>query len=351
MESPTPVPSAASPEFGVGDVATAYVQLVLQLGEHDDNYVDAYYGPPQWRENVPKRPLADILADAETLLYRIGELVTVSPPPPASNEVDQLRARFLLKQVYVQAVSRATKHMDATQITALKTHAFALMPGHGRLSFDSESELLYDAVAPRLTDDTFAAVLDKLDKLLPPGAGSLIDRYVAFKDKYIIPPEKLSTVFEAAVAKTREITKTWIELPAEESFRIEYVNNKPWSGYNWYKGGYYSVIQINTDLPIYIDRAVDLAAHEGYPGHHVYNMLLEKNLYQDRGMVEFAVYPLFSPQSLIAEGSANYGIEMCFPTEPERVQFEKSVLFPLAGLDPHAARLFYEVERLVRWYK
>ena len=35
---------------------------------------------------------------------------------------------------------------------------------------------------------------------------------------------------------------------------------------------------MNTDLPIYIDRAIDLACHEGYPGHHVYNVLLEKNL-------------------------------------------------------------------------
>jgi hypothetical protein len=62
------------------------------------------------------------------------------------------------------------------------------------------------------------------------------------------------------------------------------------------------VIQVNTDLPIYIDRAVDLAAHEGYPGHHVYNSLLEKNLVRDRGWVEFSVYALFSPQSLVAKG-------------------------------------------------
>ena len=36
------------------------------------------------------------------------------------------------------------------------------------------------------------------------------------------------------------------------------------------------MIQVNTDLPITIDRAIDLACHEGYPGHHVYNALLEK---------------------------------------------------------------------------
>jgi hypothetical protein len=57
-------------------------------------------------------------------------------------------------------------------------------------------------------------------------------------------------------------------LPAEESFTLEYVTNQPWSGYNWYKGHYTSLIQINTDLPVAISRALDLACHEGYPGHH-----------------------------------------------------------------------------------
>ena len=126
-------------------------------------------------------------------------------------------------------------------------------------------------------------------------------------------------------------------LPADERFTVEYVTNKSWSGYNWYQGGFRSLIQVNTDLPIYIDRAIDLACHEGYPGHHVYNALLEKHLVKDRGWIEFTVYPLFSPQSLIAEGTANFGIEVAFPGR-ERVDFERTVLFPAAGLDAVARR-------------
>ena len=103
---------------------------------------------------------------------------------------------------------------------------------------------------------------------------------------------------------------------------------------------------MNTELPIYIDRAIDLACHEGYPGHHVYNVLLEKNLVRDRGWPEFSVYPLFSPQSLIAEGTANFGIEVAFP-RAERAAFEEKVLFPAAGLDPSQASRYYEVLGLV----
>jgi len=74
-------------------------------------------------------------------------------------------------------------------------------------------------------------------------------------------------------------------------------------------------------------------------------MLLEKNLVKDRGWVEYSVYPLYSPQSLIAEGSANFGIEMAFPGE-ERVRFEQDVLFPLAGLEAARAEAYYTVQRL-----
>ena len=68
---------------------------------------------------------------------------------------------------------------------------------------------------------------------------------------------------------------------------------------------------------------------------------------RDRGWVEFTVYPLFSPQSLIAEGTANFGIEVAFPGD-ERVAFEREVLFPLAGLDPARADDYYARARARR---
>ena len=64
-----------------------------------------------------------------------------------------------------------------------------------------------------------------------------------------------------------------------------------------------------------------------------------------RGWAEFLVYPLFSPRSLIAEGSANFGIEVAFPGE-ERLRFERQELFPLAGLDAARAAEFYEIQEL-----
>jgi hypothetical protein len=148
----------------------------------------------------------------------------------------------------------------------------------------------------------------------------------------VIPAERVDTVFRAAIAACRARTRAYMELPEGERFDLKYVKGTPWNAYNWYKGNYHSLIQVNLDFPIQVDRAVDLACHEGYPGHHVYNASLEKALFRDRGWVEISVYPLFSPQSLIAEGSANFGIDMAF-SPSERVAFERDSLFPLAGLD------------------
>ena len=195
-----------------------------------------------------------------------------------------------------------------------------------RSTFDEESKALYDAVAPTHTDSEFDAVLKDLESRLP-GQGSLSERFDKFRSRFTIPKDRLDATFKAAIEGCRSRTLAHLSLPAGESFVVEYVTNKSWSGYNWYKGNYHSVIQVNTDLPIFADRAIDLACHEGYPGHHVYNVLLEKTLVRDRGWVEFSVYPLRSPQSLIAEGSANYGIDIAFP-RAERLQFERSVIFP-----------------------
>jgi len=75
---------------------------------------------------------------------------------------------------------------------------------------------------------------------------------------------------------------------------------------------------VNVEHLIAISHTIDLGCHEGYLGHHTYNALLEKNLSQQRSCIEYSEYPLCSPQLLIAEGSANYGIELAFFTPYRR---------------------------------
>ena len=54
----------------MNDLAERYVKLVLAMGQHDSDYVDAYYGPQAWRADAEARPLTleQIGATAETLI-------------------------------------------------------------------------------------------------------------------------------------------------------------------------------------------------------------------------------------------------------------------------------------------
>jgi hypothetical protein len=314
-----PLVLGAAPATDMNALAERYVKLVLAVGQHDDAFVDAYYGPPEWKTAATaagKRPLEELGREADGLA---NELAATAQP---DDEMLRLRRDYLRAQV----------HAVSTRIRMLQG---------ARLDFDAESRELYDAVAPTYDEAHFAQALQRLDTLVP-GEVALADRVETLRQRVAIPPDKLDAVFKAAIAECRARTVAHVTLPAGEEFRLEYVTGKPWSGYNWYQGKFHSLIQINTELPIFIDRAVDLACHEGYPGHHVYNVLLEKHLVTDRGWREFTVYPLFSPQSLIAEGSANFGIDVAFPGD-ERMRFERDRLYPLAGLDQSLAPKYHEV--------
>jgi hypothetical protein len=332
-------------------LAERYVHLVLALGQHDPDYVDAFYGPPEWKTQAEKEKksldaigaeaaelIAAIQADAGSGQASHSDVATTSPKisdaGDSGDEMVKLRREYLQKQISALAA----------RVRILKGE---------KLKFDDESRALYDAVAPTYSDSHFDEIIAKLEKKIPgtnrqSGSDPLWKRYEAWRKPFVIPKEKLDAVFQLAIKECRARTQTHVALAPNESFNVEYVTNKPWGGYNWYKGNFHSVIQVNTDLPIYIDRAVDLAAHEGYPGHHVYNSLLEKNLVRDRGWPEFSVYALFSPQSLIAEGTANFGREVAFPSKTERMKFEKEVLFPAAGIDASRADEYYAVQDLMK---
>jgi hypothetical protein len=271
---------------------------------------------------LTKVPLAEIDEAAANLA---GDLAAVAPSMSAA-EPSRLRHRYLTRQL--EALRARVTILNGT-----------------KMRFDEESKALYDAVAPSHTEEEFLAVLAELEKRLP-GTGALLDRYETYRLRFVIPRDRLDATFRAAIGECRARTVTHMQLPDRESFSIEYVTGKTWSAYNWYQGDYRSVIQVNTDLPIHADWAVVLACHEGYPGHHAYNVLLEKNLVRDRGWREFSVYPLFTPQSLIAEGTGDYGVNVAFPG-PERVSFARRVIFPAAGLDPSLAADYYDIVDLV----
>jgi len=304
----------------LASIARDYVKLQLAIGEKEEGYIDAYYGPPEWQAEAKMKAasLAELAARAGVLTVRLQGL-------------DDSR---------LDAMERRRRDFLLANLRAASTR-LRMMQGE-KLAFADEAEGLF-GVRPELKPlAAYEPVLARIERLVP-GTGSLAERVDAFQNRFNIPSDRLEAVFRAAIAECRRRTLEHIALPPGETFTLEFVTGKSWSGYNWYKGNSTSLIQVNTDLPIRLGRAVDLGCHEGYPGHHVYNALLEQKLARERGWVEFTLYPLYSPQSFIAEGTANYGKELAFPGE-ERLRFERAVLYPLAGLPADDAAAYFGLQ-------
>ena len=301
------------------EVVDGYLQLTLQAGTHEAEWVDAYYGPPELKALAENSPpdLAALLAQSRALIAKLDGI--------RATDSDERRIKAL----------RGMLVAAETRLQMLQGKKF---------SFDEEAKGQFATVPELKPLAHYDAILANLEKLIP-GDGTLAARVDAFNERYTIPKERLSAVFDAAIAECKRRTAQHIKLPEGETFTMEFVTGKTWSGYNYYKGNYKSLIQINTDLPIRISRAVDLGCHEGYPGHHVLNLMVEERLARAKGWKEYEVNPLYSPTSVLSEGSANYGIDLAFPG-PERLAFEREVLYPLAGLDPQSAEAYWKMQQM-----
>ncbi len=310
---------ATRAEPDLNPLAERYVRLSLEIGTHEEGYIDAYYGPPEWKTEAEANP---------------------RPIPELKTVVDQLLTE--LNAAVEQAHDEAVKRRARTLAAYVSSARFRLDMMEGtRVPFADEAERLFALRPVNLPLEHYDAARARVEALVP-GQGSLSERVARFVNRYTVPRDRAEAVMQAAIAECRRRTAEHITLPEGERFEMEFVANQPWGAYNWYQGDNHSLIQVNTDLPLRISSAIGYGCHEGYPGHHVQGINAEK-LYREQGWVEYSIMPLFSPQGPLNEGGGNYGVELAFPGN-ERVEFERETLFPLAGLDPATAEAYYQLD-------
>lgn len=313
-------PDAPSPSIDA--LAQKYLAVQLAIGEKEPGYVDSYYGPKELAVAAAAQNGAMTLPILQQRVEALGDELRTLPVTPGSIEAE--RVRFL----------RAMLGSAEVRLRMLRGE---------KIPFQDEAEGLF-GVRPELIDlATLDPVLANIEVLVP-GSGPLHERVNAFQDRFIIPKDRLRAVIDAAVAECRARTMPNIGLPASESFDLSLVTDKPWGGYNYYQGDYHSVIEINTDLPTRLDRAVDVGCHEAYPGHHVYYAITERDRVNALGQIEHALLPLFSPIAIIAEGSAEYGAKLAFPGDSQ-FAYERDVLAPMAGIDTRDLQTYYDLRK------
>jgi hypothetical protein len=269
-------------------IAQKYVQLALAIEPHIPGFVDAYFGPPEWKDQAGVKPVTELVSESSGLATAVA----------GDTAMDSQRRDFL------------TRHVRAMQ-TSLRLR-------HGeQMALAEETEALYDITPEWVAEAIFQEAHQTLDELLPAGS-SLIERMTARKKATEVPTELARSLLHEIIAELRRLTRAYDLLPLAESFELQLVTDQPWRGYNWYLGNYHSRIDINTDLPLQITDLTDLMAHEGYPGHHTELSIKEERLVRQKGHLEQSIVLISSPASVVSEGIATCALSIIM-TEEEQI--------------------------------
>jgi hypothetical protein len=296
-------------------VPERYVLLCLRVGRHIDGFVDAYFGPPEWKELVAREEPAD-----PQVLHQ--EAIDLAESLP-SEGLEPERRRWL-----------------EAQLRALEC-VLARMTGDD-MSWTNEVECCLGVRPTRTDTSVFEEVHRRLDAALS-GAGALRDRYNEWDERNAIPTDKLIPALDTLKGVLGPRAHELARMPGVESVTYETVSAKPWIAYNWYQGRYQSVVEVNADLPISIALVTDLAAHEAYPGHHTERAAKEAHLVHDLGRVEMSVAIISGPEAVISEGIAMNALEQALGPQPYDAVAE--VLDPLGiEFDPSEVHEVHHAE-------
>ena len=300
-------------------MARDYLLLALRLDQHLPGTVDGFFGPAELKARV----------DMEQL----------RPPARLAEDAAALRARL-----DAEVAEPDRRHWLDLQLVALET--LALARAGTRLPYLEHVRRCFAYQPVRRPEARFAAAAAALDARLPIG-GALAERLAAEDAAWTVDPARVGAVVEVLVGRCRERAASLFGLPAGEDLQVSLVRNQPWSGYNWYDGGYRSRVDINLDLPIRLPGLVGTVAHETFPGHHLEHARKEQVLVESMGRLEASILLINTPECLVSEGLANAGRDLAVP--PDELADLLVELAPLAGLaladDPAALRAAAERSR------
>ena len=310
------MPQQAAVTDPMRPLAEEYVHLGLLMQNHDKlEYM--YSGLQEWRTAAQGNqvPLPRIQADLSSLHDRIAAL----PVPADTMELQR-------RKVLLGRISAGIVRADILQ-------------GKLPASFDEETRLLFGVEVPHYDEAHFRELAAELDALIP-GEGELPDRLQQFRDQFVIPVDKVEPAIRAALKECRQRTLAHLTLPENESVSLNITTGKHWVGFAEFKGNSQTTIHINKSVPIHVERVLQLGCHEGYPGHHVHATLMEAELVKKRDWIENTFVPLHGTIATVAEGAANYGVDLACRRIIQKA-FEKSVILPLAGLNGDQLDLYY----------
>ncbi len=325
--------STTDPRLLPAALADRYVRLTQALALHQPSLIEAWLGPAPAPAG-PRRPVAAIRAETAALLTDLSmltaaaaaaEVVNAAVTPAAAVGItDMARLRYLTGQARALDGAAARLLGESMAFAAQATRTF----GHAAPPRDAAA---LDAVRAEL-----AALL--------PGPGSLAERHAAFRRAAAVPPDRVDAVFAAAVDWCRRAAGPHLPLPAGETLTTRAEDTTGWAAFSRPTGPRASDLWVARRGGADAAHLLQLAAHEGTPGHHAQHVLAAATLVDGRGWTERALHPGFGPHRLVAEGAAEAGAALLLP-EDVRIRVLAEVLLPAAGQSPALAAQLARVER------
>ena len=182
-----------------------------------------------------------------------------------------------------------------------------------QVGFVDEVRDYFDVEIAKADTDRYRQAHARLDEALG-GTGPLAERMIAYRRAEEIPPERLEAAIHAFSSALRDRVRASYPLPETETITYEVVTDKPWSGFNYYRGDYHSTVAVNADLKQLMSNLPRLVAHESYPGHHTEHCRKEAGLVAELGQAEQTIFLVNTPQCLMAEGLADLALHAAVGT-------------------------------------
>lgn len=311
--------ACGAPAPSIERVAEGYVRATLKLAQHDPTLVDAWRGPAAWRPG-PREPVAALLEDIDAL-RRMAAAVSADVSPAT----DRARITYLEHQL------RALRFAAERQLGRATT-------------IDEQAREEFGIELPALDRAHMQRIRDRLERALP-GAGSLDQRVTALRTATIVPRDRRALVMQRALAACRTATNAVMTLPAGESVRVLWRPDLAWDAHAGYAGDGRTDVEINDGAPLDISRALRLACHEGYPGHHVQYLVID-GFRRTHYWPELQLEPGFGRHLLLAEGAAEAGADLALPPDARRALY-RAGLYPAAGLATATVDTLVTVEDLL----
>ena len=300
-------------------IGEGYVRAALSLAQHDPDLVEAWRGSESLIPG-PRIPVADIVADVRRLQRGIDQHAN-----DVGSASDNARIDYLDHQLRALDFAAARLLGRTTSVDEQARDEFGLAFGQPDV-------------------EVIKGTLAEIESLLP-GIGPLADRVTALRSATTVPGDRKQRVMQLALDACREAVAPVIPLPDDEAVTIRFHKNMPWDAFARYAGEHRTTVEVNDDGPLDVSRALRLACHEGYAGHHAQHLLLDR-VFGERRWPELQLAPGFGRHLLFMEGAAEVGTDLALPAS-RRATVYRERLFPAASLDSQHIETLVRLEELL----